>query len=81
MTNPRIFCVTLWRSSEEENPEQTAAKLRKQRIALALKKPSTDQLRRCFGDFDLNSDGKLDLDEVRDGNSAEVFFFFFGFYV
>eukprot|EP00434_Breviolum_minutum_P007672 symbB.v1.2.006765.t1/scaffold369.1/size218568/3 len=48
-----------------ENPEVIAARERRQRIAMALNKPSTDQLRRTFADFDLNSDGKLDISEVK----------------
>lgn len=50
---------------KEENPELTAARQRKQRIAAALNKPRTDELRRRFWEYDMNSDGKLDIDEVK----------------
>ena len=50
---------------EEETPEVIAARLRRERLAAALSKPSTDQLRRSFAAFDLNADGELDLSEVK----------------
>ncbi|CAE7687149.1 CML16 [Symbiodinium sp. CCMP2592] len=50
---------------KDESPEALAARQRKQRILTALKKPTTDQLRRRFTEFDLNSDGTLDKSEVR----------------
>ncbi len=50
---------------EEETPEVIAAPLRRERLAAALSKPSTDQLRRSFAAFDLNADGELDLSEVK----------------
>lgn len=50
---------------EEETPEVVAARLRRERLAAALSKPNTDQLRRSFAAFDLNSDGELDLSEVK----------------
>mmetsp|Transcript_20210 Transcript_20210/g.33705 ORF Transcript_20210/g.33705 Transcript_20210/m.33705 type:complete len:159 (+) Transcript_20210:46-522(+) len=48
-----------------EAPEVLAARKRRERLAAALSKPSTDQLRRSFEEFDLNSDGKLDISEVK----------------
>lgn len=48
-----------------EPPELAAARQRKQRIAAALNRPNTDDLRRSFEKFDKNSDGKLDLGEVK----------------
>eukprot|EP00435_Cladocopium_sp_Y103_P008065 s3055_g2.t1 len=48
-----------------ETPELLAARKRRERLAAALSKPSTDQLRRSFEEFDLNSDGKLDISEVK----------------
>ncbi|CAJ1458990.1 unnamed protein product [Effrenium voratum] len=50
---------------KEDSPELTAARQRRQRVLAALKKPSTDQLRRRFTQFDVNSDGKLDRSEVK----------------
>mmetsp|Transcript_592 Transcript_592/g.1600 ORF Transcript_592/g.1600 Transcript_592/m.1600 type:complete len:178 (-) Transcript_592:13-546(-) len=50
---------------KDEAPEVVQARQRKQRILTALKKPTTDQLRRRFTEFDLNSDGTLDKSEVR----------------
>eukprot|EP00434_Breviolum_minutum_P000201 symbB.v1.2.000170.t1/scaffold9.1/size550961/26 len=50
---------------EDETPEVVAARIRRERLAAALGKPNTDQLRRSFAAFDLNSDGELDLSEVK----------------
>lgn len=50
---------------EDETPEVVAARIRRERLAAALCKPNTDQLRRSFAAFDLNSDGELDLSEVK----------------
>ena len=50
---------------EDETPEVVAARIRRERLAAALSKPNTDQLRRSFAAFDLNSDGELDLSEVK----------------
>jgi len=48
-----LFSGSVPQETALENPEVIAARERRQRIAMALNKPSTDQLRRTFADFDL----------------------------